>query len=76
MNLAKGLLILSLKISLSTLGFIDLSHFYGLYFIYFLSDLYYFLPSAKFGLCLFFFLIPIDCVFEIVLVSLDQPKLL
>ena len=32
-----------------------LSFFSGLYFIYFLYDLYYFLPSANFGLNLFFF---------------------
>ena len=29
--------------------------FFDLYFIYFLSVLYYFLPSAYYGLCLFFF---------------------
>ena len=31
-----------------------LYHFYRLYFVYFCSDLYYFLPSTYFGLCLLF----------------------
>ena len=33
--------------------------FFCLYFIYFLSDLYYFLPSADFGVCLLFFFLEV-----------------
>ena len=37
------------------LGFIDFFLFFNLYLIYFLSDLYHFLPSANFRFWLFFF---------------------
>ena len=38
------------------LGFIDILYpFFVVYFVYFCSDLYYFLPSTHFGLCLLFF---------------------
>lgn len=49
----------------SALGFIDLffcflnSIYLSIYFIYFLSGLYYFLPYANFGFCSFSFLIPL-----------------
>ena len=59
MRLAKGLSILfifSKNQFLISLIFSIFSFFgFGLYFIYFFSDLYCFLPSADFGLCLFFF---------------------
>ena len=74
-SLDKCLSILSLKRKKKQLSFMGLPYcFLGIYFIYFFSDVYDFLPSSGFGFCLFFFsLIPScvrwSCLFE---VSLEE----
>ena len=51
LSLAKYLSILFVLFKKPALSYIDLFHcFPNLYFIYFCFDLYYFLPSARFGL--------------------------
>ena len=59
-SLSKGLSILFLKRKKKQPSFMGLPYcFLGIYFIYFFSDVYDFLPSSGFGFCLFFFsLIP------------------
>ena len=74
MSIGRHLSILIIFFKNPALALIDLS-ISSLYFIYFLSDLYYFLPSPDFFFTLvtLLFLIPLDgnldCLFEIFLVS-------
>ena len=52
-----------------SLSFSDLPYFFlwRVYFIYFLSDLYYVLPSPDFGFCVFLIVLGVIlcCIFEI-----------